>query len=371
MLGIDGGKKHVAEALAKYDTDGTKSLDLGEFTMLVKGLHDVDLVEAVFKQADKDNSGTIEAKELKRVLGHFGLMPTEPHVKAAIEGYDTLTKMKDGRIGRKDKKLDLPEFQRLVKDLLDGAARRKEALTEVMVRVEGEFVKADKNKSGTIDWKELKKVLASLGHDMGKTYCQKVVKKFDDDGSKTLDLDEFKSVVGHLMGAQEKYDDAKVEAEFTRADKNASGTIDAAELRGVLGKLGHDLGKKYVANVLKKYDDDGSKALSLKEFKAVIASIRRRRRRRGRGGRRVAPRRGAGDGGAPGHHRRPPDAVRRVDRRGDRGGGRRRRRRGGGGGGGRARRASPRRCRRRGARPTTACGRRWRRCAKSSSRRSS
>ena len=273
MLGIDGGKKHVADALAKYDTDGTKSLDLGEFTMLVKGLHDVDLVEAVFKQADKDNSGTIEAKELKRVLGHFGLMPTEPHVKAAIEGYDTLTKMKDGRIGRKDKKLDLPEFQRLVKDLLDGAARRKEALAEVMVRVEGEFVKADKNKSGTIDWKELKKVLASLGHDMGKTYCQKVVKKFDDDGSKTLDLDEFKSVVGHLMGAQEKYDDAKVEAEFTRADKNASGTIDAAELRGVLGKLGHDLGKKYVANVLKKYDDDGSKALSLKEFKAVIASI--------------------------------------------------------------------------------------------------
>ena len=66
------------------------------------------------------------------------------------------------------------------------------------------------------------------------------------------------------MGAQEKYDDAKVEAEFTRADKNV-GTIDAAELRGVLGKLGHDLGKKYVANVL-KYDDDGSKALSLKEF---------------------------------------------------------------------------------------------------------
>ena len=64
---------------------------------------------------------------------------------------------------------------------------------------------------------------------MGKTYCQKVVKKFDDDGSKTLNLDEFKSVVGHLMGAQEKYDDAKVEAEFTRADKNASGTIDAAE----------------------------------------------------------------------------------------------------------------------------------------------
>ena len=118
MLGIDGGKKHVAEALAKYDTDGTKSLDLGEFTLLVKGLHDVDLVEAVFKQADKDNSGTIEAKELKRVLGHFGLMPTEPHVKAAIEGYDTLTKMKDGRIGRKDKKLDLPE-NNLVWKLVD------------------------------------------------------------------------------------------------------------------------------------------------------------------------------------------------------------------------------------------------------------
>ena len=147
MLGIDGGKKHVAEGVGEVTPTAQAPVDLGEFTLLVKGIHDVDLVEAVFKQADKDNSGTIEAKELKRVLGHFGLMPTEPHVKAAIEGYDTLTKMKDGRIGRKDKKLDLPEFQRLVKDLLDGAARRKEALAEVMLRVEGEFVKADKNKS--------------------------------------------------------------------------------------------------------------------------------------------------------------------------------------------------------------------------------
>ena len=52
------------------------------------------------------------------MLGHFGLLPTEPHVKAAIAGYDTGSKLKDGRVGRRDKKLDLKEFQTLVRDLL-------------------------------------------------------------------------------------------------------------------------------------------------------------------------------------------------------------------------------------------------------------
>ena len=121
-----------------------------------QGLHDVDLVEAVFKQADKDNSGTIEAKELKRVLGHFGLSD-----RAAREGGNRGIRHADEDEGRPHRPQGQEAGPARVpaarEGSADGAARRKEALAEVMVRVEGEFVKADKNKSGTIDWKELKK----------------------------------------------------------------------------------------------------------------------------------------------------------------------------------------------------------------------
>ena len=115
------------------------------------------------------------------------------------------------------------------------------------------FAAFDSDGNGVLTYDEISGIFTRPGggKPMTEEEAMAWVEKYAKSGAGTLDLDEFKSVVGHLMGAQEKYDDAKVEAEFTRADKNASGTIDAAELRGVLGTLGHALGKKYVASVLK------------------------------------------------------------------------------------------------------------------------
>ena len=195
MLGIDGKKhgKRVGQVRHRRD----EGLDLGSYDA-GQGLRDVDLVEAVFKQADKDNGGTIEAGA-QRVLGRFGLMPTEPHVKAAIEG-DTLTKMKDG-IGRKDKKLDLPEFQRLVKDLLDGA-RGGGALAEVMVRSRASLSRPTRTRVGRSTGRAQEGVGVARprhGQDVLPEGGEEVRRRRLEDARPR----RVQSVVGHLMGAQE------------------------------------------------------------------------------------------------------------------------------------------------------------------------
>ena len=65
-------------------------------------------------------------------------------------------------------------------------------------RIEAAFNKCDKNKSGTIEGKEIKKVLESIGINGDKKHVKEALAKFDDDGSKSLDLAEFTAMVDEL-----------------------------------------------------------------------------------------------------------------------------------------------------------------------------
>ena len=212
MLGIDGGKKHGSRgALAKYDTvRATKSPTRRAFTLLVRRLTDVDLVETVFKQ-DLWLTGNSKRRSRRRsaVLG------AEYCARAAACGGDRggttrLTSDEgDGRIGRAGQARGggCPSSTRCSVDLLGGAARRAARRGDGARRPDASS-SADKNKSGTIDCEGPVPLGRPLGRDMGKT-CQKVVEEVCATALKTLNLDEFKSVGGHeLMGAQAKYDDA-------------------------------------------------------------------------------------------------------------------------------------------------------------------
>ena len=66
-----------------------------------------DAIEACFAAADANGSGTIEGKELPRVLATLGLSDKKKAVKEALAKYDD-----DG-----DKKLDLAEFTGLIEDI--------------------------------------------------------------------------------------------------------------------------------------------------------------------------------------------------------------------------------------------------------------
>ena len=62
---------------------------------------------------------------------------------------------------------------------------------------------------------------------------------------------------------------------FDLVDADASGDIDAHELRVGLEALGLPAGAPQVAEVLRRYDEDASRRLDLREFRALVRDIQR------------------------------------------------------------------------------------------------
>ena len=90
-----------------------------------------DAIEACFAAADANSSGTIEGKELPRVLATLGLSDKKKAVKEALAKYDD-----DG-----DKKLDLAEFTGLIEDIQKTDALISEQAT-LAARNSAQFVGA-------------------------------------------------------------------------------------------------------------------------------------------------------------------------------------------------------------------------------------
>ena len=134
-------------------------------------------MEEAFRQFDDNDNGRIEKKELRKALKHLGVDAT--HVTKALKG--ALDKYDADGTGS----LDLLEFRLFVRGLPGD-------------RVEGAFKQFDANRSGTIELRELKKALKSLGVAATSKVVTAALAKYDDDGSKQLDLGEFTALVNDV-----------------------------------------------------------------------------------------------------------------------------------------------------------------------------
>merc|ERR1711998_532977 len=118
-LGLATNSQQAAEVLARYDTDFSGVLELGEWTKLVRELLEWQSVQAkvqaqkddeiarIFYTFDADSSGSIEHGELRAALCALGLPSSASDVERILRRYDA-----DG-----NNRLDAEEFRNLVVDL--------------------------------------------------------------------------------------------------------------------------------------------------------------------------------------------------------------------------------------------------------------
>ena len=136
-----------------------------------------------FRKADKDKSGKIEVKELRGALKLLGIDHTKKHVREALAKYDTAQVRADGVKVAADGKLDLAEFTSLVfectfeptEPVTVAPVGAGAHIAAIAARADDVFKKADKNKSGTLEGKELRTVLKMLGIDAGKKGVAKLL----------------------------------------------------------------------------------------------------------------------------------------------------------------------------------------------------
>jgi centrin-3 len=157
--------------------------------------------------------------------------------------------------------------------------------------IRGCFERYDRNRSGRLDYRELRAALQALGVDVSRAEAADVLGAYDADGSGLMEIDEFAQLVqrlgytnvyvgggyvggGYVGGGYEVggYADA-VRQTFMRFDRNRSGRLDYRELRSALRALGIDASTNQAARVLATYDADGSGLMEIDEFERLVRRL--------------------------------------------------------------------------------------------------
>ncbi|XP_060062994.1 calmodulin-like [Ylistrum balloti] len=130
------------------------------------------------------------------------------------------------------------------------------------------FSMFDKNGDGHINSTELGTVMRSLGQAPTDEDLFKIIHDADNDGSGTVDFDEFVEMMIRFM----KNIDPETEMRdaFKVFDKDGNGYISAMELRYVMTNLGERLSEEEVDEMIKEADIDGDGQVNYEEFVKMV-----------------------------------------------------------------------------------------------------
>lgn len=276
-LGLATDSRQAGDILSRYDTDNSGALELPEFRTLVGELRRFqaaahassgephDEIHQLFERYDTDYSGDIDPAELFRALNDLGLASSSSEAALILDKYDA----------DRSRKLDLPEFRKVIHDLRAFHAKASEVVERV-------FRKFDADSSNSIESHELAAALYALGLQTDSIDASRILRKYDRDSNGRLDIGEFRALVADLRSFQFRRvegggyaDDDAVHRVFARYDRDGSRSIDHAELRAALGALGLSTTSTQADAILRRYDRDRSGNLELAEFRELVFMLRR------------------------------------------------------------------------------------------------
>ena len=219
---------------------------------------DARSLRAIFDRHDRDNRGSINLSEFRRLLAELGSTRTPVEVKADFHALDErgdelvgffefarwweVRSAFDQHDGDDNGAIDLREFRRLVAELgsaktsaeveaeFDALDRDANGLLEFFEfeqwwRVRNVFDRVDTDRDGTIDLLEFRRLMAALGSVRSPAEVEADFDTIDRDEGGLLDFTEF----AHWW---------TVRSAFDRTDKDRRGAIDRVEFGHLLNELG-------------------------------------------------------------------------------------------------------------------------------------
>ena len=143
-----------------------------------------------------------------------------------------------------------------------------EELAKAETELRAAFNKYDRNNGGTLDRKELRKAVESVGLTIVSGEAKELLARYDTDQSGEMDFNEYRD----LCIALER-EGTSARAAFNKYDRNHSGKLDRTELRKALAQVGLVLDSKEAEDLLDKYDADGSGEMDFEEFKQLCFAL--------------------------------------------------------------------------------------------------
>ena len=148
------------------------------------------------------------------------------------------------------------------------------------------FAHFDRNRSGYLDYRELRSALTHMGLDISTAATVELLRAYDDYPDGKLDVFEFDTLVrdlnrvlgrgpgGGAMGTMSgPRPSASVRAAFARFDRNRSGFLDYRELRNALTHMGLDLSTSTAVELVRAYDDYPDGKLDIFEFSNLVRDL--------------------------------------------------------------------------------------------------
>merc|ERR1711957_1081504 len=126
-----------------------------------------------------------------------------------------------------------------------GRNKKKGGLSEEQLdEVREAFGLFDADASGSIDVRELKAAMRSLGFEIKNEELKKMVSDIDGDGNGTIEFAEFLEMMTGKMGekdSREDIDDEEMQDMINQADRDGDGEINVDEFYRIMKKKGNFL----------------------------------------------------------------------------------------------------------------------------------
>ncbi|KAG5835845.1 hypothetical protein ANANG_G00248330 [Anguilla anguilla] len=127
---------------------------------------------------------------------------------------------------------------------------------------------------GCISTKELGKVMRMLGQNPTPEELQEMIDEVDEDGSGTVDFDEFLVMMVRCMKDDSKGKSEEELAELFRMfDKNADGYIDLEELKIMLEATGEAITEDDIEELMKDGDKNNDGKIDYDEFLEFMKGV--------------------------------------------------------------------------------------------------
>ncbi|TYZ58683.1 hypothetical protein PybrP1_001942 [[Pythium] brassicae (nom. inval.)] len=151
--------------------------------------------------------------------------------------------------------------------------------------VRQQFEHYDADHSGSINAKELLKLLTALGEQLTLQNVQNMIREVDANSNGEVEFDEFLMILKKqkaknqytaslelalLFGPKEL---ENLKKQFLKLDLDGSGFIDEHELQALVKKLGKKLEGYDLKAMLREVDEDGSGTIGFNEFLKILASM--------------------------------------------------------------------------------------------------
>merc|ERR1719409_1344778 len=253
----------AAEAKAKADTEAK---EIAEVEAQLKAV-----MPYPFQLADPLKlQPAIEKAKKKPGVSELLIADAEKKLQDALDKAQQAAKEK----AQKEEELAAKKRAAAAKPKVEAAARMK--TLDPDGSMQAAFKKYDVDKSGFLDYSEVRKALETVKLSMDGPAAKGLLKKYDKDGSGKMELDEFVELVLALRAINLDLadTDAELKATFNKFDRNKSGKLDHKELRKALEAVGLKMDGPQAQGLLAKYDEDGSGLMELDEFKQLCMALK-------------------------------------------------------------------------------------------------